>query len=91
MSSKELVWYKDQPAYFIINKSIEPIMTQTHPKEILHELTDDLASTESYYYRKIDMEKIGGMNDLVKDHEDNKAGKFDPIERGYIELNTRKR
>lgn len=65
-------------------------MTQTHPKDVLGELTDDLASTEPYFYREIDMEKMK-MGEIVKDHNDNKAGIFIPNDRGYTKLNTHKR
>ena len=90
MSLAGAVWYKDQPSYFIINKDTEPIMTQTHPKDILAKLTDDLASTQPYYYREIDMDKMK-MGELVKDHDDNKDGTFNPSERGYTKLNALKR
>lgn len=65
-------------------------MTQTHPKELVEEMSDDLASTEPYYYREIDMVKMK-MCEIVKDHNDNEAGIFIPNERGYTKLNTHKR
>lgn len=46
MALEGAVWYQDRPSYIIINKNTDPIMTQTHPKDVLEELTDDLASTE---------------------------------------------
>ena len=81
-SAEGLVWYKDEPSYFIINKLTEPIMTQTHPQAMLHELPSDLCSTEPYYYRELDMNATK-MGELVKDHKDNQEGTFDYKARGY--------